>query len=126
MTCLTYLFYIALTIGRKQMSDFDLFGEPVIPEPEQGTLPDSQEMIDTDDVFTAPSGAVNDSYVVVARRYRPQTFAQLVGQEHVQSALSNAIAAGQIGHAYLFSGPRGTGKTSTARSLATPRSVRRM
>lgn len=59
-----------------------------------------------------------EPYVVLARRYRPQTFAEIVGQESVRSALCNAIAHGQVGHAYLFSGPRGTGKTSTARILA--------
>lgn len=60
----------------------------------------------------------SDGYVVIARKYRPQTFNQLVGQDNVQGALSGAIASGQISHAYLFSGPRGTGKTSTARILA--------
>lgn len=59
-----------------------------------------------------------EGYVVLARKYRPQTFGQLVGQESVQGALSGAISSGQISHAYLFSGPRGTGKTSTARILA--------
>ncbi len=57
-------------------------------------------------------------YVVVARRYRPQAFDELVGQEHIARALSNAIATGRIGHAYLFTGARGVGKTSTARILA--------
>ena len=57
-------------------------------------------------------------YVVVARRYRPQTFDELIGQEHVARALSNAITTGRVGHAYLFTGARGVGKTSTARILA--------
>ena len=52
------------------------------------------------------------------RRYRPQRFDQIVGQEHVVAALRNAAAEERLGHAYLFSGPRGTGKTSTARILA--------
>jgi DNA polymerase-3 subunit gamma/tau len=52
------------------------------------------------------------------RRYRPQRFEQIVGQEHVVAALRNAAAEDRLGHAYLFSGPRGTGKTSTARILA--------
>ena len=52
------------------------------------------------------------------RRYRPQKFAEIVGQEHVVAALRNAAAEDRFGHAYLFSGPRGTGKTSTARILA--------
>ncbi len=57
-------------------------------------------------------------YVVVARRYRPQTFDELVGQEHVAKALSNAISTHRVGHAYLFTGARGVGKTSAARILA--------
>ena len=57
-------------------------------------------------------------YVVVARRYRPQTFEDLVGQQQVSKALSNAITTSRVGHAYLFTGARGVGKTSTARILA--------
>jgi DNA polymerase-3 subunit gamma/tau len=57
-------------------------------------------------------------YVVVARRYRPQTFAELVGQQHVAQALAGAIASNRVGHAYLFTGARGVGKTSSARILA--------
>ena len=57
-------------------------------------------------------------YVVVARRYRPQTFSELIGQEHVAQALSNAISTERVGHAYLFTGARGVGKTSAARILA--------
>ncbi|MEO1065438.1 MAG: DNA polymerase III subunit gamma/tau [Actinomycetota bacterium] len=52
------------------------------------------------------------------RRFRPQRFDEIVGQEHVVSALRNAVAEDRVGHAYLFSGPRGTGKTSSARILA--------
>jgi DNA polymerase-3 subunit gamma/tau len=59
-----------------------------------------------------------ERYVVVARRYRPQGFAELIGQEHVASALTNAIETNRVGHAYLFTGARGTGKTSAARILA--------
>jgi DNA polymerase-3 subunit gamma/tau len=58
------------------------------------------------------------AYQVVARRYRPQRFADLVGQEHVARGLSGAIDSGRIGHAYLFTGARGTGKTSAARIFA--------
>ncbi|MCZ2340998.1 MAG: DNA polymerase III subunit gamma/tau [Bacteroidales bacterium] len=57
-------------------------------------------------------------YTVVARRYRPQQFSDLIGQEHVAGALTNALASGRIAHAYLFTGARGVGKTSTARILA--------
>ncbi|MBN79631.1 MAG: hypothetical protein CMJ70_05790, partial [Planctomycetaceae bacterium] len=59
-----------------------------------------------------------DQYVVVARRYRPDSFVDLVGQPQVSQALQNAIATQRIGHAYLFTGARGVGKTSTARILA--------
>ncbi len=58
------------------------------------------------------------SYTVVARRYRPKTFTELIGQEHIAQALSKAIASGRVGHAYLFTGARGVGKTSTARIFA--------
>ena len=58
------------------------------------------------------------AYQVVARRYRPQLFADLVGQEHVARGLSGAIESGRIGHAYLFAGARGVGKTSAARIYA--------
>lgn len=57
-------------------------------------------------------------YTVLARRYRPQQLGDLIGQEHVASALTNALTSGRIAHAYLFTGARGTGKTSTARILA--------
>lgn len=57
-------------------------------------------------------------YVVMARRYRPQQFDELIGQEHVARALANAIETGRVGHAYLFTGARGVGKTSAARILA--------
>ncbi len=58
------------------------------------------------------------AYVVSARKYRPQTFEELIGQEHVANTLRNAIIKQRIGHAYLFSGPRGIGKTSAARIFA--------
>ncbi|NVM57063.1 MAG: DNA polymerase III subunit gamma/tau [Desulfobacterales bacterium] len=58
------------------------------------------------------------SYLVLARRYRPQTFEQVVGQAHVTQTLRNAIGADRVAHAILFAGPRGVGKTSVARILA--------
>jgi DNA polymerase-3 subunit gamma/tau len=58
------------------------------------------------------------SYEVFARKYRPQTFDDLVGQTHVSRTLKNAVAQNRLAHAYLFVGPRGIGKTSTARILA--------
>ncbi len=60
----------------------------------------------------------DSSYVVVARRYRPRGFDELVGQDHVGRALKNAIETNRVGHAYLFTGARGVGKTSTARIFA--------
>ena len=58
------------------------------------------------------------SYVALYRRWRPTSFADLVGQEHISRTLSRAVTSGQTSHAYLFTGPRGTGKTSTAKILA--------
>ena len=58
------------------------------------------------------------AYIALYRKWRPQTFKDLVGQEHISRTLANAITSGHIGHAYLFAGPRGTGKTSTAKILA--------
>ena len=58
------------------------------------------------------------SYQVIARKYRPQRFADVVGQDHVTQTLANAIAQQRIAHAYLFCGPRGTGKTTVARIFA--------
>lgn len=59
-----------------------------------------------------------NNYVPLYRKYRPQTLETLVGQEHIKKTLTSAIELGKISHAYLFTGPRGTGKTSTARILA--------
>lgn len=61
---------------------------------------------------------MNKSYVPLYRKYRPQKLEEIVGQEHVKKALTNAIESDRISHAYLFTGPRGTGKTSTARIFA--------
>ena len=58
------------------------------------------------------------SYLVLARKYRPQTFDQVVEQAHITRTLTNAISTGRVAHAILFSGPRGTGKTTVARILA--------
>ncbi len=61
---------------------------------------------------------MSSAYQVIARKWRPQTFDDVVGQDHVVRTLKNAIARNRIAHAYLFVGPRGTGKTSTARTFA--------
>ena len=73
------------------------------------------------DVPQSPSPTATPNageYVVVARRYRPQSFDQLIGQSQVTQALENAIRTNRVGHAYLFTGARGVGKTSAARILA--------
>ena len=54
-------------------------------------------------------------YQVIARKYRPQTFQDVVNQEHVKTTLENAISQNRIAHGYIFSGQRGTGKTTIAR-----------
>jgi DNA polymerase-3 subunit gamma/tau len=69
-------------------------------------------------VRASASPAAGDEYTVLARRYRPQQFADLVGQEPVAQALANALQSNRVAHAYLFTGARGVGKTSTARILA--------
>ncbi|MGI5817274.1 MAG: DNA polymerase III subunit gamma/tau [Armatimonadota bacterium] len=58
------------------------------------------------------------AYQTFALKYRPQTFDEIVGQDHVSTTLKNAVSEGRVAHGYLFAGPRGTGKTSTARVLA--------
>ena len=58
------------------------------------------------------------SYLVLARKWRPQSFADLIGQEHVSRTLGNAIKSGRVAHAFLFTGVRGVGKTTSARILA--------
>ncbi|MDR2720995.1 MAG: AAA family ATPase, partial [Puniceicoccales bacterium] len=58
-------------------------------------------------------------YRVIARRWRPRTFDELIGQEHIVRTLRNAINGGRVAHAYCFTGPHGTGKTTMARLLAT-------
>src|SRR3954463_882386 len=55
------------------------------------------------------------SYLVLARKYRPATFSEVVGQDHVTRTLGNAFATGRVHHAFLFCGPRGCGKTTLAR-----------
>src|SRR4030042_245459 len=58
------------------------------------------------------------AYLVLARKWRPQSFSEVIGQSHVVQALQNAIRQGRVAHAYLFAGARGVGKTSVARILA--------
>jgi DNA polymerase III subunit gamma/tau len=86
------------------------------PSPTKSLLPDA-------DADAAPSIASTREigragYLVLARKYRPKTFADLIGQEHVAQTLRNAISQNRVHHAYLFTGSRGIGKTSSARILA--------
>ncbi len=68
-------------------------------------------------LFGARSAAPPMAYLVLARKYRPATFSQVAGQEHVTRTLANAFASGRVHHAFLFCGPRGVGKTTLARIL---------
>src|SRR5207245_6134677 len=67
---------------------------------------------------SAPLHPMTPPYLVLARKYRPQRFADLTGQEHVVRTLANALRTGRVAHAFLFTGPRGCGKTTSARILA--------
>ena len=58
------------------------------------------------------------SHLALARKYRPQRFADLVGQDAIRATLERAVAGNRVAHAYLFAGPRGSGKTTTARLIA--------
>ena len=69
-------------------------------------------------VMNSPSPTDDGQYKVVALKYRPQLFGELVGQSHIATALSNAIDKNRVGHAYLFTGARGVGETSSARIFA--------
>ena len=105
-------------LGGATAPEDDLFGMPSPEEPESTEDTGEDFFVTESSPTAAQSAGAGESYVVLARRYRPQTFEQLVGQESARAALEGAIRGNQIGHAYLFCGPRGTGKTSTARILA--------
>ncbi len=110
----------------------DLFGAaPDVEEPpagpafEVGPHRRSQEevtasLMEVVDALRQPSEAVSrpDTPLALYRRYRPDTFADVIGQEHVTEPLQRALANNRVNHAYLFSGPRGCGKTTSARILA--------
>jgi len=97
------------------MTDADLTLDPDPPADERDP--------DTADIFPAaavepPPASLGDPYVVLARKYRPRTFEDLIGQEAMVRTLKNAFAAGRIAHAFMLTGVRGVGKTTTARLLA--------
>jgi DNA polymerase-3 subunit gamma/tau len=79
---------------------------------------DSQRTLGSEFQSRHPHKMRSMAYLSLYRKYRPQTFDEILGQEHVSRTLANAIAEDRVAHAYLFTGPRGTGKTSTARILA--------
>ncbi|MBR4104495.1 MAG: DNA polymerase III subunit gamma/tau, partial [Thermoguttaceae bacterium] len=86
--------------------------------PEKSTQPAQTAPAKAEKPEKSASSSVPTAYQVVARRYRPQAFGELIGQETVARALSNAIETNRVGHAYLFTGARGVGKTSCARIFA--------
>ena len=93
---------------------------PTSAEDSPATEPQGAESVTERSGTTAETSATmrGDDYQVLALRYRPQTFADLVGQEAIARTLQNAIRKNRIWHAFLFAGPRGVGKTTTARILA--------
>ena len=99
------------------MTDADLTLDPTPPERDQHERdPDTSEMFGAS---ASPQAATaGDPYVVLARKYRPRTFEDLIGQEAMVRTLKNAFAAGRIAHAFMLTGVRGVGKTTTARLLA--------
>ncbi|MBP3556793.1 MAG: DNA polymerase III subunit gamma/tau, partial [Thermoguttaceae bacterium] len=88
------------------------------PAPEKSTQPARPAPAKAEKTEKSASSTSATAYQVVARRYRPQAFGELIGQETVARALSNAIETNRVGHAYLFTGARGVGKTSCARIFA--------
>jgi DNA polymerase-3 subunit gamma/tau len=99
------------------MADEDLTPEPDAPERD----PDTADMFGEPapaPPAAAPAPAGNAAYTVIARKYRPRTFEDLYGQEAMVRTLRNAFAAGRIAHAFMLTGVRGVGKTTTARLLA--------
>ena len=94
------------------MTETDLSLEPETPERDENT----SEMFAAEPLATAPSRS--DAYVVLARKYRPRRFEDLIGQEAMVRTLRNAFASGRIAHAFMLTGVRGVGKTTTARLLA--------
>jgi DNA polymerase-3 subunit gamma/tau len=81
------------------------------------SMSDSEKPVETNATM-GPAAESDSQYTVVARRYRPKDFSELVGQQTIVQALTTAIQTNRVGHAYLFTGARGVGKTSSARIFA--------
>ncbi|WP_420479868.1 DNA polymerase III subunit gamma/tau [Brevundimonas sp. FT23028] len=98
----------------------DMFGAPA-PAPEAAPAPEPAQAVATrsaPEAAPAEPAAADDAYQVLARKYRPRTFEDLIGQEAMVRTLTNAFATGRIAHAFMLTGVRGVGKTTTARLLA--------
>ncbi len=108
----------AETAQTKEPAQTDSTAETAFPAPEKSTQPAQTASAKTEKPEKSASPSAPTAYQVVARRYRPQAFGELIGQETVARALSNAIETNRVGHAYLFTGARGVGKTSCARIFA--------
>ncbi|KWV95694.1 DNA polymerase III subunit gamma/tau [Erythrobacter sp. AP23] len=91
-----------------------MFGAPSASEPE----PPAEEALPAPSASAPPKADPAQPYRVLARKYRPQTFAELIGQEAMVRTLANAVARDRLAHAFLMTGVRGVGKTSTARLIA--------
>ncbi|HRO32137.1 MAG TPA: DNA polymerase III subunit gamma/tau [Brevundimonas sp.] len=92
----------------------DMFGAPPEPAPEPETKPAKTAAPEP----AAATGDADEAYTVLARKYRPRAFEDLIGQEAMVRTLTNAFATGRIAHAFMLTGVRGVGKTTTARLLA--------
>ena len=96
------------------MTEPDLSLEPDLPERDENT----SEMFASEPVPAPAAAPADGGYVVLARKYRPQSFEDMIGQEAMVRTLRNAFASGRIAHAFMLTGVRGVGKTTTARLLA--------
>ncbi|WP_292043478.1 MULTISPECIES: DNA polymerase III subunit gamma/tau [unclassified Brevundimonas] len=98
----------------------DMFGAPAAPEPAPESKPAPTPVAAAPVARAEPEAPAEDgeAYTVLARKYRPRTFEDLIGQEAMVRTLTNAFATGRIAHAFMLTGVRGVGKTTTARLLA--------
>lgn len=97
----------------------DLFGGDAIePQPGPSLFAEEDEVVAVPPASSGPRQESPDAPLALYRRYRPDTFSEVIGQEHVTVPLQRALTNNRVNHAYLFSGPRGCGKTTSARILA--------